>query len=171
MGREIGTVVWLTGLPSSGKTTLARRVQAGLRALGRPALVLDGDELRGALVPTPGHDDAARADVYETLARLAALVAAQGLDVLVPATAHRQHFRDRARRRAPRFLEVHVATPLAECRARDDKGLYARAAEGEVATLPGVGVDYEPPLAADVTATGGEDEAACDEIVRRLAER
>ena len=67
-----GVVVWLTGLPSSGKSTLARAIAA---ASEEPALVLDGDEVREALVPRHGYDPDARAAFYETLGRLAALAA------------------------------------------------------------------------------------------------
>jgi adenylylsulfate kinase len=136
-----GLVVWLTGLPSSGKSTVARRTAALLRP-ELPVAVLDGDEVRAALRPQPGYDDAGRDAFYETLAR-------QGLVVLVPATAHRRAFRDRARDLAPDFLEVLVDTPLEECRRRDAKGLYARAAEGTTA-LPGIGVAFEPPPHPDL---------------------
>jgi len=143
-----GVVCWFTGLPSSGKTTLARAVAA--QAPG--AVLLDGDEVRAALRPAPAYDEASREAFYETLARLAATLAAQGHVVLVPATAHRRGFRALARRLAPRFVEVFVDTPPEECRRRDAKGLYAR---GE-AQAPGVGVTYEPPDAPDVVVRPGD---------------
>lgn len=153
-----GPIVWLTGLPSSGKSTLARAVAEALRARGAHVVVLDGDEVREALRPRPGYDDAARDAFYESLARLAALVATQGTTVLVPATANRRAFRERARALAPGgFVEVFVDTDLETCRARDAKGLYARAQQGGGGTLPGAGARYEPPLAADVVVRGGED--------------
>ena len=163
-----GAVVWLTGLPSSGKSTLAWAIR---ERLARPSCVLDGDELRGALVPAPGYGDRARDEFYATLGNLAALLARQGLVVLVPATAHTRALRARARAAAPRFIEVHVATPATECAARDPKGLWAAAARDENTKLPGVGVDYEPPEAADVTASGGHDRAAVDAVVARLDDR
>src|SRR5262249_2375634 len=98
---ERGVVVWLTGLPRSGTPTLAEAVRAALAARGRATLVLDGDAVRAALVPSPGYDAAARDAFYATLARLAALAARQGLVVLVPATAHRRAYRDEARAVAP----------------------------------------------------------------------
>lgn len=146
---NLDTIVWLTGLPSSGKSTLAQEVARLLRSAGREnVVVLDSDEVRHALRPEPGYDTAARDAFYETLARLAALLAAQGQLVLVPATAHRRAFRDRARALAPgRFVEVFVDTPEAECRRRDAKGLYARADREANATLPGAGVAFEAPTA------------------------
>lgn len=155
--------MWLTGLPSSGKTTLARAIRERLG--GRPSCVLDGDELRRALVPQPGYDQRGREDFYASLGNIAALLARQDLVVLVPATAHRRHMRARARAAAPRFVEVHVATPAAECAARDPKGLWARAAGDRDSALPGAGVEYEPPHSADVTASGGYDGAAAAAVV------
>ena len=150
-----GMVVWLTGYPASGKSTLARVVADALRTSGAPVCVLDGDEVRAALHPTPGYDDRARADFYASLAGLAALLAKQGLVVLVPATAHRASFRDTARALAPQFVEVFVDTPLAECQRRDPKGLYQRAPS----TLPGSGMAYEPPQHPDLTVRPGEPAA------------
>ena len=121
-------VVWLTGLPSSGKTTLAAKLTERLRERSVLCCLLDGDELRAALIPRPGYDEASRVDFYATLGNLAALLERQGLIVVVAATAHRRDYRERARRAARRFLEVWVNVPLDECRRRDSKGLYAAAA-------------------------------------------
>lgn len=164
-----GVVVWLTGLPSSGKSTLAALVARCLRAAGRHACVLDGDEVRAALVPAPGYAPDARDAFYATLARLAALLAGQGFVVLVPATAHRAAYRAEARRRAPAFVEVFVDADPAECRRRDAKGLYAATQRGAATGLPGADLAYEPPTAPDVVAHGGQDEAAVAEILARLA--
>lgn len=164
-----GAVVWITGLPSSGKSTLAGRLQRRLRERGWPACTLDGDEVRAALVPSPGYTPAARDDFYATLARLAALLAGQGLVVVVPATAHRAEYRAAARRLAPSFLEVQMTTPEEECRRRDAKGLYAAIAGGRTAGLPGADVAYEPPEAPEVTAAGGHDDAAVERVLERLA--
>jgi adenylylsulfate kinase len=164
-----GAVVWVTGLPSAGKSTLARRIQARLRARGLAAALLDGDEVRRALVPAPGHLPAERDAFYETLARLAALLARQGLVALVAATAHRRAHRDRGRELAPRFVEVWVRTPPEECERRDAKGLYALFRQGKAPLLPGPGVPYEAPLAAEVVAEGGDDERAVEAVAARLA--
>ncbi len=160
-----GTVVWFTGPPSAGKSTLAREVAAALRGRGEVPVLLDGDEVRAALVPSPGYDEAGRDQFYATLAQLAALLAGQGLVVLVAATAHRQRYRDRARVLAPAFVEVHLATPLAECRRRDAKGLYARGPAG----LPGA--DYEAPQAPELTVAPGEDGAPARVAAAVLAGR
>jgi adenylylsulfate kinase len=154
---QTGVVVWLTGLPASGKSTLAERVRSRLR---RPAIVLDSDQMREALeADSYAADDRDR--FYRVLARLAATFARQGLVVLVPATAPRQAHRELARELAPEFREVWVCTPASECARRDVKALYARAEAGEITTLPGVGASYEVPAKPDVIADGGlDDEAA-----------
>lgn len=154
-----GAVVWFTGLPASGKTTLAERLREHVGGV-----LLDGDALREVL---DSADYADRDAFYRRLADLAVLLAHQGHVVLVAATAPRRAHRDRARATAPRFVEVHVATPLAECERRDPKQLYARARRGEAPLLPGVGVPYEPPLAPEVTARGDAG-AAIAEITRKL---
>lgn len=151
-----GVVAWFTGLPSSGKSTLAAAVVVELREHGIVPVLLDSDHLRAALVPPPGYDQESRANFYATLARLAALVARQGHVVLVSATAHLRAFRDDARRLSPQFVEIFVDTPLEECRRRDTKGLYA----ANIAAVPGVGVTYEPPLSPDFTVTPSDDAAA-----------
>jgi adenylylsulfate kinase len=142
-----GAVVWLTGLPASGKTTLAKKAREQLGGI-----LLDSDELRDVL-GTGSYDAAGRDDFYRRLGELAALLARQGHLVLVAATAPRRAHRDAARVLAPRFVEVYVATPLDECERRDPKGLYARARAGDAPALPGIGVPYEPPLAPEVVTS------------------
>lgn len=162
-----GLVVWLTGLPSSGKSTLAGRVAEKLRAQGVAVVVLDSDEVRASLRPVPSYEEAGRDAYYETLARLAALIAVQGCTVLVPATAHRRAYRARARALFPAFLEVWVDTPLAECVRRDAKGLYARARQQGLSSLPGVDAAYEPPDHAELVIHP-EDAAAAETLLGRI---
>lgn len=152
--RSAGAVVWLTGLPSSGKSTIARELLAELRRRGLSACLLDGDEVRARLHPPPGYDDASRDRFYATLADLAALLASQDLVVVVAATAHRREYRDRARRAAGRFLEVHVRCDPALAAARDDKGLYRRATSGEASQVPGADLPYEEPERPEVVVDG-----------------
>ncbi len=159
-----GVVVWITGLPAAGKTTLAEALRVRLADASRPCAVLDGDAVRAALVPPPDYSDGGREAFYQTLARLAALLAGQGLVVLVPATAPKRQQRQAARARAPRFLEVWVRTPLATCVARDPKGLYAAAQTRAVTGLPGVDTPYEAPTDPDVVADMGLDAGALDRV-------
>lgn len=163
-----GCVVWITGRPSAGKSTFAERVRPLIAEQIGPCALLDGDAVRARLVPKPGYSDAERDAFYATLAGLAALLAEQGLVVLVPATAHRAEFRDRARQFAPRFLEVFVDTPAEVCAQRDSKGLYAKSQRGEVTHLPGRGESYQDPTQPDVVASGGKDEAAYAALIGSL---
>jgi adenylylsulfate kinase len=160
-----GVVAWFTGLPRGGKSTLAAAVAERLRCAGVAPVLLDGDEVRGALVPRPGYTPDERDPFYATLARLAALLARQGHVVLVAATAHRRAFRAEARALAPRFIEVHVDVSADACAVREGGELYRGASRD---ALPGAGVAYEPPLAADVRATGGRDELAAQSVVDRI---
>jgi len=164
-----GVIVWFTGLPSSGKSRLARRVQARLASDGKPCCVLDGDRVRGLLYPRPGYSSAERDDFYRTLGGLALELAQQGMIVLVPATANLREYRDRVRAQAARFIEVWMTASLDECRLRDAKRLYAQFASGQVQGIPGEDAVYEAPEFAEVTAEGGDDDRALSQIVKALA--
>jgi adenylylsulfate kinase len=162
------TVVWFTGKPSSGKSTLARSVHQALLSRGAPVCLLDGDEVRAVLRPEPGYDPAGRDAFYATLAGLAALLASQGMIVLVAATAHARAFRERARSLATRYLEVYVDVSDEELRRRDSKGLYRAADAGRAAGVPGVDLAYEVAESPDVTALGGRDPAALAKVLCAL---
>ncbi|MFT3698622.1 MAG: ChaB family protein [Kofleriaceae bacterium] len=153
------TVVWITGLPASGKSTLARELHGHLPQ----SVILDGDAMRAALGAT-SYAPADRDAYYRSLANIAAMIARQGLVTIVPATAPTRAQRDLARSLAPGFLEVYIDTPLDECRRRDPKRLY----ETAPSTLPGVGTPYEPPLAPSVIAHGGHDETAIETTLALL---
>lgn len=157
-------IVWFTGRPASGKSTLARRVR---ELVDRPSVLLDSDEIRAAIGAT-GYGEHDRDGFYRALGELALVVERQGVIALVAATAARRAYRDAVRARAGRFLEVHVRASQVECEARDIKGLYARARAGTAPDLPGVGADYEEPLAAEIVARGGVDEAAVQAVVHAI---
>jgi adenylylsulfate kinase len=151
-----GVVVWFTGLPASGKSTLAARVRSQLVT---PSILLDSDVMR-EVFEAESYTTTDRDRFYRVLANLAATLARQGLVVMVAATARCRAHRELARKIAPRFVEVWVRTQVAECARRDVKGLYVRAEAGELPTFPGVGVPYEPPTSPDVIAEGGFDDTA-----------
>jgi adenylylsulfate kinase len=161
-------VVWFTGLPSSGKSTLAALVRDALVAAGIPVLLLDGDEVRGSLVPTPGYGEGERAAFYSTLGNLAALTARQGIVTLVAATANRREYRDAARKVAPRFVEVYVGTPASECARRDSDREYAHARPAHPTQLPTIGTEFEVPLMPDVVAPVGAEPGAVSAVLGAL---
>jgi|SRR6187551_1515651 len=163
-----GVIVWFTGLPSSGKSRLARRVRDRLAGECKPCCLLDGDRVRDLLHPRPGYSSADRDDFYLTLGGLALELAQQELIVVVSATANRKQYRDRIRAQAPRFIEVWMTAALEECRIRDAKRLYAQFASGQVHGIPGEDAVYEAPEFAEFTANGGDDDAALSRIVHAL---
>ena len=149
-----GPVIWLVGLPSSGKTTLAEAVIARLEV---PHLWLDSDDLRSVMTPAPDYSERERDIFYGTIGHLAVRASRGGVTVIISATANRQHYRDFVRARVLRFAEVHVCCDRDTLYRRDAKGLYARA-EGQAENrLPGLGAAFEAPIAPelklDTTAT------------------
>jgi adenylyl-sulfate kinase len=164
-----GATVWMTGLPASGKSTVAAGVEAQLLSEGRPAYVLDGDNLRHGLNGDLGFSAEDRAENVRRTAEVSALLADAGVVVLValvsPYRADRAAARAAHSRRGLPFLEVWVATSLEECERRDPKGLYARARSGELRGMTGVDDPYEPPESADVVVRGDEP---LDEAVARV---
>src|SRR3954463_13213688 len=149
-----GATIWMTGLPGSGKSTIASGVEASLLDAGRHAYILDGDNLRHGLNGDLGFSAADRAENVRRTAEVSALLADAGVVVLVALVS--PYRADRAAARAVHdarglpFLEIHVATSLEECERRDPKGLYARARAGEMTGLTGVDVPYEPPNTPDL---------------------
>ena len=171
-----GVTVWFTGLPSAGKTTIANLVGERLAQGGRPVEVLDGDVVRSHLSRGLGFSKADRDENIRRIGYVAALLTGHGVTVLVSAVSPYRAVRDELRTTIGRvggFLEVHVATDLATCRARDVKGLYARQARGELRGLTGVDDPYEPPLAPElVLDTAGEPpEASADRVLALLEGR
>jgi len=159
-----GATVWLTGLPASGKSTLAVEVEALLVGAGRPALRLDGDNLRHGLNGDLGFSAADRAENVRRTAHAAALLAEAGVVALVALVSPFAADRDAARAvhvaAGVPFLEVWIATSLAECERRDPKGLYARARAGELQGLTGVDDPYQAPASPELTIGDAEPTAA-----------
>jgi bifunctional enzyme CysN/CysC len=149
-----GATVWLTGLSASGKSTIATMLEERLLAGGRPAYVLDGDNLRHGLNGDLGFDQASRSENVRRAAHVARLFADAGVVALVslisPYAADRRIARRIHEDAGIPFTEVFVDTPIEECERRDPKGLYARARAGEVRGFTGVDDPYERPANPDV---------------------
>ena len=161
--------VWLTGLPSSGKSTLASLLQARIRARGFPVMVLDGDEVRTWLTAGLGFS---REDRDENIRRIAHLALFQNRASVITITAAISPYRgarERARELIGRFLEVYVDCPLAVCEERDVKGLYKKARRGEVQHFTGVSDPYESPVTSDVVVR--TDRESKEQCVTRIMER
>jgi len=149
-----GATVWLTGLPASGKSTLAGELERRLVEDGRPAYRLDGDVMRHELCGDLGFSRADRDENVRRAAQVARWLAESGVVVLVALVSPHAEARDRARaiheQAGLPFIEVHVATPLEVCEHRDPKGLYRRAREGQLSGMTGVDDPYEVPELPDV---------------------
>jgi bifunctional enzyme CysN/CysC len=152
-------------LSGSGKSTVAARVERLLVEAGRPAYVLDGDNIRHGLNADLGFSDDDRRENVRRVGEVARLMADAGVVALVPVISPFRAGRDavRAAHAAAgiRFLEVFVDTPIEVCEQRDPKGLYAKARRGELSGFTGIDAPYEPPVAPDavLTPADGEPEA------------
>ncbi|MGW7355086.1 adenylyl-sulfate kinase [Streptomyces sp. NPDC054784] len=151
---ERGATVWLTGLPSAGKTTIARALADRLTEEGHRVEVLDGDEIRTFLSAGLGFSPEDRDTNVRRIGFVARLLASHGVKTLVPVIApyarSRQAVRDRHDEAGTTYLEIHVATPVDVCSTRDVKGLYARQASGDLTGLTGVDDPYEIPEHPDL---------------------
>jgi adenylylsulfate kinase len=152
--------VWLTGLPSAGKSTIAHGCEPELRARGLRIEVLDGDAVRPHLAAARGYSRDDRAVNIRRIGWVAELLARNGVLVLVSAIAPFRDVRDRVRAaheaNGTAYLEVHVSTPVEVAAERDVKGLYARQRVGEISGLTGVDDPYEPPLSPDLVIAAHE---------------
>ena len=165
-------VVWFTGLPGSGKSTVADATEGRLHAMGIHTYVLDGDNVRTGLNKDLGFTPEDRAENVRRVAEAAKLMLDAGLIVLVALVSP-----FRADRRAAReifdqgdFIEVFVDTPVEVCAQRDPKGLYAKASAGTLPNMTGMGQDYEPPDHAEIVLDGtGDLEANVARLVELLA--
>ncbi|MEU9434793.1 adenylyl-sulfate kinase [Streptomyces sp. NPDC048252] len=149
-----GATVWLTGLPSAGKTTIAYELAGRLREEGHRVEVLDGDEIREFISAGLGFSREDRHINVQRIGFLAELLARNGVKALVPVIAPYTDSREAVRKRHQEggtgYLEVHVATPVEVCSVRDVKGLYAKQAAGELSGLTGVDDPYEAPESPDL---------------------
>ncbi|MEU7580240.1 adenylyl-sulfate kinase [Streptomyces sp. NPDC041068] len=149
-----GATVWLTGLPSAGKTTIAYELAGRLREEGRRVEVLDGDEIREFLSAGLGFSREDRHTNVQRIGFVAELLARNGVLALVPVIApfadSREAVRGRHKANGTAYVEVHVATPVEVCSVRDVKGLYAKQAAGEISGLTGVDDPYEVPASPDL---------------------
>ncbi len=175
LGGGGGATVWFTGLSGSGKSTIAAALEERLVAEGRPAYLLDGDNLRHGLNGDLGFDPAARDENVRRTGEVARLFADAGLVALVslvsPYAAARDAVRAVHEADGLGFVEVWVSTSPEECARRDPKGLWARSARGELRGLTGVDAPYEPPEQPELELSGEPVEDAVEHVLAVLSRR
>lgn len=165
--------VWVTGLPASGKSTLVASLKAQLAARGIDVEVLESDALRRIFTPHARYDEEEREAFYRQIVFVGTLLTRHGVPVIFDATANRRRYRDPAREQIPRFVEVYVDCPLETCIARDPKGIYRQAREGQADTVPGLQSAYEPPERPELVVDGGREnpESAARLVMALLDEK
>jgi len=163
-----GVTVWLTGLPSAGKTTIARHLEKRLTAAGTPVELLDGDEIRERLSKGLGFSRQDRDENIRRISYVARLLTKHGTVVLVSAISPFRSTRDEARAEIGRFVEVHVDCQLEECIRRDVKGLYKKALSGQIPQFTGISDPYEAPLAPEIVVRTHQE--TLDESAAKILE-
>jgi adenylyl-sulfate kinase len=169
--RPVGSVVWLTGLSGSGKSTIAGELERRLLDAGRPVWVLDGDKVREGLCSDLGFSPEHRKENIRRVAEVARLFADAGLICIVAFISPYRADRDRARSLLPagRFVEVYLSAPVEACERRDPKGLYAKARAGLIKDFTGVSAPYEAPVKPELELR--TDELTVEECVSALVSR
>ncbi|MBS7654449.1 MAG: adenylyl-sulfate kinase [Candidatus Bathyarchaeia archaeon] len=180
----VGWCVWVTGLPGSGKSTIANLLADKLRSLGIHAYVLSSDALRKIITPNPKYTEDERDIVYGAIAYIAKILTDNGVNVIIDATGNRRKYRDQARREISMFMEAYIRCPLEVCIDREagrgvdrsygaPKGVYSKAFTGESKTVPGLGVPYEEPVNPEVTVDSDKlsPEECTDIILKAILEK
>lgn len=168
MKQKEGFTLWFTGLPSSGKSTLADALAPKLREMGWPVERLDGDIVRQGLCRDLGFSKEDRDFNIERVTFVAKLLSRNGVATLVSFISPYRRMRDYAREEIKNFYEVYVKCPVDVCKERDVKGMYKKAAAGEISGFTGVDDPYEEPEGAEIVIdTSGQNIEDCvAEIIR-----
>jgi len=154
---EQGCVIWITGLPASGKSTIAEGVKKQLRARGLKVEVFDGDEVRKNLSKGLGFSKEDRDTHNKRVIYVCRLLTRNGVNALVSLISPYRSTRAYARVQLPKFVEVYLKCSLEECKRRDPKGLYKKALAGEITNMTGIQDPYEEPLTPEVTLNTEND--------------
>ncbi len=169
-GERLGSIIWLTGLSGSGKTTIATAMEHRWRGRGRQTCVLDGDGLRAGVNSDLGFSPTDRAENARRVAEMAKLLAHSGLTVIValisPFEKDRRMARETVTASGVVFVEVYLDCPLSICEQRDPKGLYRKARAGQIAAFTGVDAGYETPRDPEVILPTGSETP--EESISRL---
>jgi adenylylsulfate kinase len=165
-----GAVLWFTGLPSSGKSTLAVALECLLFKQGCRTYVLDGDNIRHGLNKNLGFSPDDRKENIRRIAEVAKLFADAGIIVMTAFISPYAEDRRAARKLVPpgKFVEIYCKCPIDVCERRDPKGLYKKARAGQIKEFTGVDAPYEPPPDPEITADTGSE--SVEENARRIVD-
>jgi adenylylsulfate kinase len=152
-----GLILWLTGLSGSGKTTIAKGVEAELKARYCLVELLDGDAIRTNLSKGLGYSREDRDTNIRRIGFVANLLGRNGVIAIVAAISPYRSAREEVRQMADKFAEVHVNAPLEICEERDEKGLYAMARAGEIRAFTGIDDPYEEPTNPELICQTSEE--------------
>jgi adenylylsulfate kinase len=156
-----GLVLWLTGLSSSGKTTLSLELEREMKLRGCRVEILDGDLVRKSLSKGLGFSREDRDTNIRRIGFVANLLSRNGVVVIVAAISPYRAAREEVRRMVENtFVEIYLNAPLEICEARDPKGLYAMARAGELRAFTGVDDPYEEPLNPEIVCYTAEEKIA-----------
>lgn len=145
------SAIWITGLPASGKSTIAGLVQNHFKSKNIPVMILDGDELRKTLSSDCDYTEKGRKEHNRRVIEIAKLLVKNGITTIIPLISPYRETRDRARKEIPNFVEVYTKASLDTCIKRDPKGLYKKAQAGEIQNMTGLQSPYEEPLHSEIT--------------------
>ena len=164
--KQTGFTLWLTGLPCSGKSTLAELISKTLSSGGFKVEVLDGDEVRRHLAGDLGYSKSERDENMRRITYLAKLLSRNDIITIVAAISPYRELREAARTEITNFIEVYVKCDVSICARRDVKGLYAKAYRGEIDNFTGISDPYEPPLTPElIIETDKFTESECSELI------
>ena len=168
-----GMTIWLTGLPSAGKTTVGTEVTEQLGSAGLHVEFLDGDVIRKRLFPELGYTKHDRDENVLRLALLAQLLSRNGVIVVVAAIAPYRAIRQRIRESSANFIEVYINAAPSVCEQRDVKGLYRKARQGELVGFTGIDDPYESPLQPEVECRTDRETIAesAEKVLERVLDR
>ncbi|MFH0848941.1 MAG: adenylyl-sulfate kinase [archaeon] len=176
-----GWVVWITGLPGSGKSVVARALRKSLADRSVRSQILASDELRKYVTPHASYSEEERDVVYATLVFIARLLSENGVNIIIDSTGNLRRYREHCRKSVTRYAEVYLQCPLEVCIRRETKRrrrfhaanrIYEKARTGKSGTVPGMGAPYEPPVSPELvldTAAKSPSENA-REIVTKLSQ-
>ena len=150
MVKDMGNVIWITGLSSAGKTTLAKLVTKELRSKGLAVVMLDGDDLRNVLNINTEFSKKARLELAFKYSRLSRMISLQGTNVVVGTIALFKEIHHWNRQNIPSYYEVYLKVPITELRRRDPKGIYKRFDAGTLQNVAGLDLQVDEPFKPDL---------------------